>query len=137
LSDHLFVYGTLMLASSADYGRDARARLQLEARLVGAATMRGRLYDLGRYPGLVESAGEDDVVHGEMLVLADPARTLAWLDRYEGILAGEPTAACEYVRCARPAVCAGTDVPVMAWVYVYQWDVSHGVAVADGRWRPG
>ncbi len=53
---HVFVYGTLRKGEVNDIGR-AAARHGLPApRLLGAASVRGRLYDFGSYPGLVPDA---------------------------------------------------------------------------------
>ena len=49
----LFVYGSLLSRVRHPMG----TRLRGEARLLGQATIQGRLYSLGRYPGLVEAAG--------------------------------------------------------------------------------
>ena len=51
-SQFLFVYGTLMGSAASGYGRDMRERLHRESRSYGAATMQGRLYDLGSYPAV-------------------------------------------------------------------------------------
>ena len=61
------------------------ARLGREARLIGEASIEGRLYSLGRYPGLVEAADRESRVHGEVFALNSPAASLAWLDAYERI----------------------------------------------------
>ena len=97
---NLFVYGTLMSTATGALGRDMRLRLRREARLLGAATMPGRLYDLGRYPGLVAATETADVVHGEVLALVDPAATLPWLDDYEGV-GSDAAAAGEYRQIGR------------------------------------
>ena len=53
-------------------------------RSIGPGEFQGRLYDLGRYPGVVASDDPADIVHGEVYRLHDPAATLARLDQYEG-----------------------------------------------------
>ena len=63
-------------------------RLRTEARLIGAATIQGRLYRVSWYPGVVDSADPGQRVHGEVYALADPVKALAWLDAYEGIVPG-------------------------------------------------
>jgi gamma-glutamylcyclotransferase (GGCT)/AIG2-like uncharacterized protein YtfP len=114
-------------------GKVQRERLARESHALGAATLAGaRLYVLGRYPGLVESGVASDVVHGEVVELTDPARTLPWLDAYEGVIAGNPDES-EYVRLQRTVRLAhGTELS--AWVYVLLKDVAHGRAIASGRW---
>ena len=47
MSQYLFVYGTLLPELAPAKMAKAVARLKL----VGTATIRGRLYDLGNYPG--------------------------------------------------------------------------------------
>lgn len=55
----LFVYGTLRIGASNDIGRYGSG-----SRLAGPARVRGRLYDLGDFPGLV--LGGSDWVTGEL-----------------------------------------------------------------------
>jgi gamma-glutamylcyclotransferase (GGCT)/AIG2-like uncharacterized protein YtfP len=128
MNSHLFVYGSLLSA----IGHASGERLRSEARLVDAASMPGRLYRVGWYPGLVEAAAGDSRVHGEVYALADPANTLAWLDDYESIVPGKE-ASNEYVRAER-AVQLASGEDITAWVYVYQWDVTGVQLIADGRW---
>jgi gamma-glutamylcyclotransferase (GGCT)/AIG2-like uncharacterized protein YtfP len=53
---YVFVYGTLRAGEVNDIER-AAARHRLNApRLIGTATVNGRLYDFGAYPGLVLDA---------------------------------------------------------------------------------
>ena len=124
----LFVYGTLL----ATAGHAMGARLRREARLLGPATIQGRLYSLGGYPGLVEAADARSLVHGELYALDTPAVTLRWLDAYEGILPGRPMDS-PYERCVRrvQAGCGGT---ADAWVYLYRRSVRLRPQVEGGRW---
>jgi len=131
-SPNLFVYGTLMSNATSVLGRDMRLRLRREARLLGAATMPGRLYDLGNYPGLVASTEPADIVHGEVLALVDPAATLPWLDDYEGVSRGAD-APGEYHRVVAEArLAAGGEVT--AWVYLFQRAVVGLPRIRSGRW---
>jgi gamma-glutamylcyclotransferase (GGCT)/AIG2-like uncharacterized protein YtfP len=130
MNHHLFVYGSLMSTAGHPMG----ARLQAEARLIGAATLAGRLYRVSWYPGVVESADPEQRVHGEVHALADPVRALAWLDAYEGVVpGGEETG--EYRRLERPVRLA-TGGEMVAWVYLLQSDVAGLTLVSDGRWTP-
>jgi gamma-glutamylcyclotransferase (GGCT)/AIG2-like uncharacterized protein YtfP len=128
MNPHLFVYGSLLSA----IGHPSGERLRSEAQPVGAASMPGRLYRVGWYPGLVEAAAGGSRVHGEVYALADPAGSLAWLDDYESIVPGKE-ASNEYVRAER-AVQLASGQQVTAWVYLYQRDVTGVQLVADGRW---
>ena len=131
---HLFIYGTLMSTATGSFGRVARGRLHREARSLGAATIRGRLYDLGWQPGLV--LGEDgiELVHGEAVLLASPEATFEWLDTYEGF---DPhnSGLSEYARVELPIRLA-TGEALTAWVYHYVEDASEARPIADGCWKP-
>jgi gamma-glutamylcyclotransferase (GGCT)/AIG2-like uncharacterized protein YtfP len=128
MNARLFVYGTLLSAAGHPMG----TRLRREARLVGPATIEGRLYSLGRYPGLVEADGAAGPVYGELYALRTPAVTLKWLDTYEGILPGKPEES-PYERLVRP-VRPESGETVDAWVYLYRRSVRLRPEVEDGRW---
>jgi gamma-glutamylcyclotransferase (GGCT)/AIG2-like uncharacterized protein YtfP len=134
MNARLFVYGTLLTAAGHAMG----ARLRREARLLGAASMPGRLYSLGRYPGLVEAPDiqglVQSLVHGELYALNTPAVTLRWLDAYEGILPHKPDRN-PYARVERPVRLPSGET-LSAWVYVYLRSVKARPEVPGGRWRP-
>jgi gamma-glutamylcyclotransferase (GGCT)/AIG2-like uncharacterized protein YtfP len=128
MNPNLFVYGTLLSGA----GHPKGAQLAREARLLGAATIRGcRLFSLGRYPGLVEAAAADGLVHGEVFALNRPAASLEWLDAYEGIAPG--SAENQYERTERDVQLAAGET-VKAWVYLYRKAVPAQGAIASGRW---
>ncbi|WP_186156772.1 gamma-glutamylcyclotransferase family protein [Burkholderia gladioli] len=82
---HVFVYGTLRAGEINDIGR-AAARHGIGApRLLGSATLRGRLYDFGDYPGMVPGAGEDHV-HGDVYAIDE--RLVPVLDEIEEVYPG-------------------------------------------------
>jgi gamma-glutamylcyclotransferase (GGCT)/AIG2-like uncharacterized protein YtfP len=128
----MFVYGTLMSTAGGAYGQAARSRLKREAPERQAAVIRGRLFELGRYPGLIDSAEARDDVHGQLLELTDPAATMTWLDEYEAI-STDPEADNEYARVVR-SVRLSDGTAVTAWVYLYQKPVTGLIRVASGRW---
>lgn len=67
---HVFVYGTLREGEVNDIGQ-AAARHGLPApRLLGAASVQGRLYDFGSYPGLVPDR-EAPAVRGDVYEIDD------------------------------------------------------------------
>lgn len=131
MNPNLFVYGTLVSAAGHPNG----ARLSGEARLVGAASIPGRLYRVGWYPGLVETEAGSERVHGEVYALDDPGRSLVWLDGYESIVPGDEVNS-EYARVER-VVRLASGQEVTAWVYLYQRDVAGLEVVADGQWVAG
>jgi gamma-glutamylcyclotransferase (GGCT)/AIG2-like uncharacterized protein YtfP len=125
----LFVYGTLLATADHPMG----ARLRREARLIGAGQIEGRLYSLGRYPGLAETDGAAGLVHGEVYALNTPVVTLKWLDAYEGILPGRPEES-PYERVVRPVRLESGET-VSAWVYLYRRRVRLRPEIEDGRWK--
>lgn len=121
-----------MSTATGDTGLAERARLARDGRSLGPATILGLLYDLGRYPGLVESSDPACVVHGEVFALAKPIESFAWLDDYEGIAPGEHTDN-EYARVERTA-CLATGEALPVWVYLFRKDASQARLILSGRW---
>ena len=129
MNPHLFVYGTLLSTA----GHPKGARLQREARLIGEASIPGRLYRIKHYPGLVEGNDPQERVHGEVHALNNPVSALTWLDAYEGIVPGAALDRNEYERVERPVRLASGEL-VTTWVYLYRKDVARFRLVPDGRW---
>ncbi|WP_341225422.1 gamma-glutamylcyclotransferase family protein [uncultured Arcticibacterium sp.] len=73
----LFVYGTLMKKCKPN---EWSAYLQENATYVGEASVKGKLYRIDFYPGLVKGEG---TVYGEVYKLHEPALILPTLDEYE------------------------------------------------------
>jgi gamma-glutamylcyclotransferase (GGCT)/AIG2-like uncharacterized protein YtfP len=112
----LFVYGTLR-----PFAAVAMARwLRRAARYLGPATTRGRLYDLGRYPGIRPARGRGETVAGDVYRVANP-RVLRMLDRYEERFVRE--------RCAVKLARGGRRV---AWIYRYRYGVARAARIASG-----
>jgi gamma-glutamylcyclotransferase (GGCT)/AIG2-like uncharacterized protein YtfP len=124
----LFVYGSLLSRVRHPMG----ARLRGQARLIGEATTEGRLYSLGRYPGLVKATDGPYRVHGEVYELKTPASSLRWLDAYEGIVPGKPELS-PYERVERPVHLASGGA-LTAWVYLYRRSIRTRPEVVGGCW---
>lgn len=127
-SRHLFVYGTLRKG----FDHPMACFLAERADHLGGARAPGLLYDLGRYPGMLDPAEPGDWVYGDLFALHDPAATLDALDRYEGCpLPGEPA----LFERGLVAVTRDTGEAVTAWVYRYAGPVSEGQRLASGDYR--
>lgn len=125
MSEYLFVYGTLRRGQSHPLAR----MLADQAERVGAARYRGRLLDLGDYPGVVPDPQGPHWVAGDLYRLRDPQGLLPVLDRYEGCTdAGDPSN--EYRR-ARAEVLGPGDVRHEAWIYLYNRPTA-GLTVIPG-----
>jgi gamma-glutamylcyclotransferase (GGCT)/AIG2-like uncharacterized protein YtfP len=129
----LFVYGTLMTTAEGAFGQAARSRLGWDQPDRLTATVRGHIYELGKYPGLVPAEGAD-VVHGQLMRLADPLRTLSWLDEYEEI-STVPGADNDYARELLDVTVDGGPT-LSAWVYIYRKPLAGLQRVTGGRWLP-
>ena len=127
MNPHLFVYGSLMSTAGHRNGR-AAAR---EARLIGAATIQGRLYRVSWYPGVVDSARPRAARAWRGLRARRPGQALAWLDAYEGIVPGEQEAG-EYGAWSAGAACGGRGDRGLG--LSLQKDVTGLPPVPDGRW---
>lgn len=80
---HLFVYGTLR----DDLHHDIYRVLVRASRFVDEGVVHAKLFDLGKYPGMVLSDSGEDRVKGEVYRLASGTAnaTLKILDDYEGL----------------------------------------------------
>lgn len=113
----LFVYGTLRSASSHAFAR----LLRETSEFVCEGRVRGSLYRIADYPGLVEDS--DDFVTGEIFQPRDAGSLLRELDEYEGP---------EYERVRRMAETAGG--PRECWAYLYARPVEGKIRVISGDW---
>lgn len=122
--EFIFVYGTLR--------RTARTRmaqvLSYHSEYVGEAFMQGCLYEVQGYPGVVESSDVADKVYGELHKITNNNTLLTLLDIYEECTDDFPEPH-EYVRKVLPVTLISTGETVMAWVYVYNWDISRLVRI--------
>ena len=105
--DRVFVYGTLKRGEAREKCWPRRP-LSVEP-----ATVRGRLYDLGPYPALIEGA---ETVAGELWNFAaeDLSPTLAALDEIEGYRGREED---QYRRVVIQCRLPGGEVA--AWTYLF------------------
>jgi gamma-glutamylcyclotransferase (GGCT)/AIG2-like uncharacterized protein YtfP len=128
MSNYLFVYGTLRRRSR----HPMALRLAQFARFAGAARIAGRLYDLGRFPGLKEPGSPHDWVQGDVYDLGENAeRTLQEMDAYENAESPPPT---PYERQLATLV-LGDGRPLTAWVYWYRGDVREDQFIGSGSFE--
>ncbi len=114
MNEYLFVYGSLRRAAN----HSMHAWIERCCEDAGPATFQGKLYAIDWYPGVLESATEDDVVRGEVYrIVREREEFLRALDRYEEAGPEFPEPA-EYVREQRE-VRRSDGTIVRAWVYLY------------------
>jgi gamma-glutamylcyclotransferase (GGCT)/AIG2-like uncharacterized protein YtfP len=128
----LFVYGTLRPFADISMAR----WLEHVATYAGEARTRGRLYDLGNYPGLIDAACRADWVSGELYVLRTRAVVLRLLDRYEG---SQGRGGQRFVRVRRIVQPLddryGVKRPRVAWLYCYRRSTLLRQRIESGDYR--
>jgi len=117
-TSHFFAYGTLRREAPM------HALLGGSARFVCEARVRGRLWDLGAYPGVTDSRFRGDQVKGELYALAEEGREalLDSLDRYEGEA---------FERALREVVTADGET-CTAYVYLFLGSTRGGRRIESG-----
>ncbi len=123
----VFVYGTLRAGEVNDLNAAARRHGIAAPRLLGGATVPGRLYDFGNYPGLVL----DDAAPGVAGDLYEvDAALVPILDEIEEVYPGQ---ASLFIREERPVVAGGRSVHCL--LYPVGEDAVAGLPrIASGDW---
>ena len=106
MPQHLFVYGTLRPQLAHGEARTLIADLEI----VGSATVQGKLYDFGAYPGVKHEKG---IVFGDLLRLTS-TKQLHPLDAYEECNGRSPLFTRSVITAQS---CTGTSIA--AWIYLF------------------
>ena len=129
--DHVFFYGTLITGARDDA---VRRLVDTYCRIVGPAWLRGRLYDLGPYPGMVKPRpGKGDAVQGVIARLMRPRLLLPALDAYEDYDPAAPGAGA-YLRRRAVARLRPDDRHLPCWVYLLRRQPVRAAVIPDGDW---
>jgi gamma-glutamylcyclotransferase (GGCT)/AIG2-like uncharacterized protein YtfP len=96
--------------------------LETHAVLVGTGTFQGKLYDLGRYPGVVRSRENTDRVIGEIYRFSDPQRAFQILDEYEG----------HRFKRKRVTIIQEDGRSITSWIYLYARSIKHHPRIPSG-----
>ena len=116
--EYLFVYGTLRSQMNDPLHR----LLEKDAILVGTGSFQGRLYDLGRYPGVVPSHGKTDRVLGEIYRFREFKRAFEILDEYEG----------HRFKRKRVTIIQEDGKSITSWIYLYVRSVTRRARIQAG-----
>ncbi|MFZ7103488.1 MAG: gamma-glutamylcyclotransferase family protein [Peptococcaceae bacterium] len=127
--DYLFVYGTLLKG----FKHPVQMFFAEQAKYVDKGSIRGQLFCLGGYPGVIPSANPGDKVYGEAYLIKDDDRVWSVLDEYEGCGAGDEYPQ-EYRR-EKVEVTLETGKKITAWTYLYNLDISGYRQIESGRFR--
>ena len=126
-SHFLFVYGSLRKG----FQSSAYEYISRYFNFFGEAKVKGKLFDLGEYPGAVPTQ-EDSFIKGELYVIKNENEfswAIAQLDDYEGV----PVESHERPLYRREiADIFINDAIVPAWIYWYNGDVNGKPLISSG-----
>lgn len=127
MSNYLFVYGTLMTGFDNPFAK----KLHAQAELVGEGQVRGKLYQITSYPGLLHSLDPADQVFGQVLELqGDTEELFVVLDEYEA--ANTPNPEEDHYSRELIEVKVGERV-LECWSYIYLKPVDENKRIVSGR----
>lgn len=126
MTDYLFIYGTLMPSK----GDDEIAHIVKRLRRIGAAYVRGRLYNLGEYPGAVIDHSANTSIHGELVELPADKAILEALDKYEEFDPSRPQKSLFVRKKTKIKLATGRNVE--GWIYVYNRNPGNAPIVRGG-----
>jgi gamma-glutamylcyclotransferase (GGCT)/AIG2-like uncharacterized protein YtfP len=113
MSHPIFVYGTLHPDRAPAFIAPA-VRLFRE---LGPATVPGRVYDLGEYPGIHLNVPHPQPIPGILFTLPEDPAILAQLDAYEGY---DPDLPAGSLFLRQLTVATLPDgAPLTCWIYTY------------------
>lgn len=127
-AEFIFVYGTLRKQRLVNMHH----LMANHCKFFSNGVMQGKLYEVCGYPGAIESSNSGDHVMGELYRLLDHKRVLTMLDDYEECSARHPMPH-EYRRKQLSIQFSDGDA-VMAWVYLYCYDVSELKQIESGNY---
>jgi gamma-glutamylcyclotransferase (GGCT)/AIG2-like uncharacterized protein YtfP len=123
----LLVYGTLM----SGHPQSCMLSELPGAAYLGRAWVRGRLLDLGDYPGAVLDPRASFRIEGELWEVDYRPATFRRLDEYEAFFPGHPERSLFLRRKVRARLGERT---VLAWIYVPRRPPRAAPLIATGRW---
>lgn len=84
--------------------------------------MKGKLYDIGNYPGAVPDDSAGTLIKGEIVKITSPAKVFEFLDNYEGYNE-DNLLASEYCR-KKEWFSLEDETKLEAWIYWYNFAVT-------------
>ena len=126
-ADLLFVYGSLMGGIQSPIA----TYLKSKSTFLGEGQVFGKLYDIGKYPGLINDTSLKSKVIGHVFQLSNPIEMLPKLDYYECVGEGfaEPN---EYRRDPIPVFLNGEKLD--CWAYIYNAPTTNLKQIESGNY---
>ena len=129
-SEYLFAYGTLQ----PDHAPEEIADLVRRFEPVGKGTVRGMLYDLGSYPGVVLDKSNSRRISGTVFRLPPGNDILPRLDDYEGFDPQGPQSSLFIRRLHAVDLDGGSTL--RCWIYEYNGSTEHAAIIESGTYIP-
>ena len=126
MSENLFLYGTLLPSEAPK----EIASIVRRFRRLGPAHVRGRLYDLGEFPGAVLDSSSRTIIHGELVALPSDGEILEALDRYEEFDPSNPKKSLFLRKKTKVYMANGSSRE--GWIYVYNRHPAKAKLVGGG-----
>ena len=123
---YLFVYGTLL-----DADNEFAVFMRRHCCFVKKGKFKGRLYDIGEYPGAVSDFKVDGYVYGSIYLMDNVMLVLEKLDDYEGY-GPEQEPPNLFIR--QLVEIETNSRTIDCWVYLYGRDVERLRVIEDGNW---
>jgi gamma-glutamylcyclotransferase (GGCT)/AIG2-like uncharacterized protein YtfP len=122
----LFVYGTLL-----NEDNEYAIYLKNNSSFYSEGKIKGKLYDLGEYPGAVLSQNEGEYIYGSIVKLNDTETVLALVDDYEGY-GDKQQQPNLFIRILTDA--ETNNGPVSCWIYLYNLPTNNLMPIENGRY---
>ena len=129
MTKYLFLYGTLI---QRDAPNKEIARIVRRLHRVGAASVRGRLYDFGDFPGAVVDPSSNSFVRGELVELPDDENILQALDKYEEFDSANPRKSL-FIR-SKVDIKMANGRMIQGWIYVYNKNPGDAPLIRGGNY---
>ena len=129
IMEFLFVYGTLR-----DPQNQVAQFLNSNAEFYNDGYFHGKLFDLGDYPGAVESEKSEDKVFGTIFQIRNPEIVFPVLDEYEEV-GDKFSTPNEYTR-KKIKVFTNCNEAKICHVYLYNHPVDSGRQIVSGTFTP-
>jgi gamma-glutamylcyclotransferase (GGCT)/AIG2-like uncharacterized protein YtfP len=129
MKEYLFIYGTLLPEYAPSETLDSIAHLNC----VGKASVKGRLYDLGKYPGAILDPSSRMKVIGRVYEIPENKGVLRALDSYEEYNPDDLDNSL-FIREQTTATLVGGR-RVRCWIYVYNQNPGTAPLVSDGDYK--
>ena len=124
--DHFIFYGLLKQGAA---GAPGHLDFPRHGAFLGACRFRGRMLDLGGFPGIVPG---EDICHG-MLYRLDTPHLVREMDAFEGIRPDDPNDSL-YRREKTDIIDDAGQPCGKAWIYTYNQKTDGYPVLEDGNW---